>query len=579
MSTVVIDLETQSLAADRDASVPVWCIGLLFESACSGNGVYGWGRIDRDWLQGVLDENTVIFHNAAFDLAVLELHGFKVKDFEDTCLMSYIWNPGGQHSLAAWGEKLNFPKDAHTDFSQDSKELRVYCQRDLTLTSQIFTYHQKFQKDTRAYQLYQLEKEYTRLIIQMNQTGFYLDNSKLQRLRERLVTESSGYHQQMIDTCPLVPKDLTALLGNQEVAVKEYKRPPQPHFQGPFCEYVEMNPCSTAHRVWVLQSKHQWIPTKLTETGKPALDEEVVQSLEFPFAKLISEYSETHKILSTYIQPFVDQQLAGRINTHFNQTVTLTGRLSSSNPFNFQNIPANGRYGDLIRECIVAPAQHKIVGVDLAAIEARVLAHYLFYCLGDRQLTDAIVAGLDIHTFNADILGVSRPEAKTFLYAYLYGAGATKLGKGDKAKGKALLDKVTQRFPALVQLKQLLITKCRDQRGVIHTWFGRRLVYPDILSADEQQAAKAQRQVFNAVLQGTAADLLKILTLAAMPLLAELGAQLVASIHDEVLFYVPAAHAERAREVLNCVFNNEGVLSHCPVAGVAKVGETWQQVH
>lgn len=572
MKTLIIDLETDSLEAARSLNSRIWCIGLKVED--EEPYVVPWDEVDKVWLQSLFDSHNVVTHNASFDKAVLELRGFRIPNFDDTCVMSYVWHPGGEHSLEAWGIQLGVPKLEHTDFTSFTPEMSFYCSNDVLLTFILYKHLQKlFETDNRAKTLYEdIERPYIEAIIEMNGTGFYLDIPKLYRMRDQLQRKVDDLSQEVISMYPLVPR-YTDLTKTKTYKKGYFKRAGVTYYD--HCELVEMNPNSSVHKLWALKHLYGWQPEKKTKAGKYCVDSSVLKSLDYPLAKTLLELSECTKILGTYVESFLVNQEHGRVCTNFNNTVTLTGRLSSSNPINFQNFPKSGEYGDEIRKCVSTPRGWKLVGADLASIEARVLAHYLSYCLQDGDLKKAIEEGLDVHQFNADKLGISRDEAKLALYAFAYGAGPEKLGKGDKIRGQEILDSIKVNYPSLVSLKELFLRKVRRQKGVIHTWFGRRLVYPAINSEDQAESSKAERQVFNAMLQGTAADIMKKITLDVLPTVCKCGGRLAASIHDEALFYVPAKKAKEVSDAVSRCFNRTDLLSECFVKSTPYIGETW----
>lgn len=247
---------------------------------------------------------------------------------------------------------------------------------------------------------------------------------------------------------------------------------------------------------------------------------------------------------------------------------------------NLQNLWRDGEIGATIRSLITVPPGYHIVGSDLSNIEARVLAHYLSLVFGFTALADAFTQGVDFHQVNADLWGCTRPQAKLLLYALLYGAGIKKialgLGVSDK-EAKAIIDKVYDGMP-IQDLKEKLWESCRKRKGVIYTCLGRRLYYPHINARDHEKRAKAERQTFNALLQGGAADILKVLTLKALPTAHTMGAYLAASIHDELLFYCPEKNVEGLKLWLDETFKTP-LLSHCPIKGEAKSGMSWLEVH
>jgi len=187
---------------------------------------------------------------------------------------------------------------------------------------------------------------------------------------------------------------------------------------------------------------------------------------------------------------------------------------------------------------------------------------------------------VDFHQVNADAWGVTRQQAKTLLYALLYGAGSKKIAIGmgvPEPEAKQAINQVYAAYP-IKELKEALWAVCKRRNGAIFTCMGRRLYYPHINSRDHEKRAKAERQTFNALLQGGAADILKVLTLDVLPGAHAMGAYLAASIHDELLFYCPEEKAEELAVHLNDGFRRP-LLSHCPIEGKAKIGRTWLDVH
>lgn len=193
---------------------------------------------------------------------------------------------------------------------------------------------------------------------------------------------------------------------------------------------------------------------------------------------------------------------------------------------------------------------------------------------GERRLAQAFVDKVDFHQVNADAWGVERTPAKTILYSSLYGAGASKIGNGDKARGEAILDTVRKNCPAMFDIKDTVWDALRRGGGVIHTWLGRRLVYPNIGSKDRQLRAQDERASFNAVLQGTAADIFKCIVLSTD--YAGVPGTLIANIHDEGQWYTTDGDA-LAAEVQPHFCHGYGL--DVPLDGEAKVGYTWNDVH
>lgn len=591
--TLVVDLETDGLEGDT-----IWCIGVedgssayLFTPMTAGVFAGSWYRREvrgesgtgvvmaHHTFQHYLSHYTLIFHNAAFDVKVLRKHGFYIEpeSYYDTMIMSYVMEPGldGGHSLGAWGGRCGFPKGEHNDWSRYTEEMGEYCQRDCRLTRRVFNKLKAFfDTDEKAARLlYDVELPFIEAIIAMETTGFYFDKEQAETM---LATWSAARHKLQHDNTIngiLVP-------GKEKIYAKG-KHTRNGVTQYNHCTLVEFNPNSGDHVAYLVYDRGGVAPPAYTDTGKPSTSAESLAAVaeKVPVAKVLSEMATYTKHIGM-VKGYVERLDGRRLFGSFNQAVTLTGRLSSTNP-NLQNIPTRGDMGQEIRKLFHAPEDtgYVIVGIDLSNIEGRVLAHYLSKVEGDNRMADTFRAGVDFHQANADAWQVTRSEAKTLLYACLYGAGDTKLGGGSKERGKELRNKLDKNMPALQRLKEKVWGACAS-RGYVYSAFGRRLVYQGMRSADKGDVARAQRQVFNAMLQGTAADVLKILVNGVMVDLDAFGfnAHLIANVHDEALFYCKQDEADWFAECLTKRFSAP-LLSHCPIAGEAKIGHNWYDVH
>lgn len=633
---IVVDLETYDLSGSL-----VWCVGLV--TADDAWSVEWDASTTPAYLNDLLPDYTPVIHNAKFDVRVLRQHGVTVNEFWDTALMSYVWNPRREagHSLGSWGRELGYtkidyrqaciaaglldaksPKGSEHHLPYDDIK-RDYCIRDCQVAWKLWAHlHPKLVSDPRALKLLtDIELPMVNCLIEMESTGFYIDKSASAEMVDVLATACDKLADEMAVLVPFVPgKEIIYKAGvykekigeevtefpDDEKYLKRYgkvktKTTAIQRLHYSRCELVDFNPNSNTQISDALIRMYGWEPEKFTPAGAPKTDADTLEGLEYPLAKLLCEYSVVNK-MHGMVTGYMEYLGTGRrLHGEFNQMVTKTGRLSSSNP-NVQNIPTNGIWGEKMRSLFVSPgAGWKMVGCDLSNIEGRVLAHYLSLVCGEHRMTETFAAGVDFHQKNADAWNISRKEAKTGLYGLLYGCGINKLGGGDKAKGQAIMNSIYDGMPAIKQLKELVWKRCESNGGVVYDAFGRRLYYPEITMDGARAAAKvvlaqqkgttktlnqlakgfvaqAQRRVFNALLQGTAASVLKVITLNVQPLLAEYSAYMVASIHDELLFYVPEEHAEAFAAILSREFSKP-LLSNCPILGEAKVGDSWLQIH
>ncbi|MEG1661651.1 MAG: DNA polymerase I, partial [Clostridiales bacterium] len=299
-------------------------------------------------------------------------------------------------------------------------------------------------------------------------------------------------------------------------------------------------------------------PLKKNKTGY-STDAEVLEQLALtqPIAALFLEYRLVAKLKSTYtdgLRALIDPQ-TGKLHTSFKQTVTATGRLSSVEP-NLQNIPVRHELGRRIREVFVADQPGDLLlAADYNQIELRVLAHIA----ADPKLTEAFIRGEDIHTRTAALIfdcaaesvtPEQRRNAKTINFGLIYGMGAQKLAQELKISTVQAKEFIGQYFEHMAQLKLFYeqVEASARELGLVTTLAGRRRLLPDMQSQKPQAFALARRQAINTVIQGSAADIIKIAMLAVQhdSSLQTLQANLVLQVHDELLLEVPAAHGTAA---------------------------------
>lgn len=269
----------------------------------------------------------------------------------------------------------------------------------------------------------------------------------------------------------------------------------------------------------------------------------------------ILQFRKLEKMRSTYLDPLprlVDGQ--GRIHTTFNQKATATGRLSSSNP-NLQNIPVRGPLGKRMRACFIAGPGRTLVSADYSQVELRVLAHMS----QDAALLDAFRQGEDIHARTAALVydlpadavnPDQRRNAKTINFGLIYGMGAQKLGQELKISSAEAREFIARYFERLTGLKHFYeeVEATAKRQGYVTTLGGRRRLLPDILSANGQAFALARRQAINTVIQGSAADIIKLAMLAVAHdgELRRMDARLLLQVHDELLLEAPQDAAPEA---------------------------------
>ena len=298
-------------------------------------------------------------------------------------------------------------------------------------------------------------------------------------------------------------------------------------------------------------------PAGKTRGGQLSTAQDALEKLSglHPLVDGVLEYRKLEKLRSTYLAPLprlVDAN--GRIHTCFNQLATATGRLSSSNP-NLQNIPVRGPFGQRMRACFVAQEGMALLSADYSQVELRVLAHMS----QDEALLEAFRQGTDIHARTAALLydleleNVSpeqRRNAKTINFGLIYGMGSQKLAQELKislSEARAFIERYFSRMSTLKKFYEQIEASAKAQ-GFVSTLAGRRRHLPDIHSKSHQHYALARRQAINTVIQGSAADVIKLAMLAVEhdPALAGMNARLLLQVHDELLLEAPAERAAEA---------------------------------
>ncbi len=329
-----------------------------------------------------------------------------------------------------------------------------------------------------------------------------------------------------------------------------------------------------------------------TKGGQLSTAQEKLEKLAGnPVVDAVLEFRKLEKLRSTYLEPLpklADEK--GRIHSNFNQLATATGRLSSSNP-NMQNIPVRGDLGRRMRTCFVPAPEHLLVSADYSQIELRVLAHMS----QDPVLLDAFAKGKDIHSstaaiiYNLDLDAVNadqRRNAKTINFGLIYGMGAQKLGQELGISTPKAKEFIENYFKHLGKLKEFYdqVEEQTKALGYVTTLAGRRRLIPDIHSKHSQKFSLARRQAINTVIQGSAADIIKIamLKVNADQTLHNLQAKLALQVHDELLLEVPNKHAEaagtRMAEIMSNIAPNEQKLD-VPLLVEWGVGLNWGLAH
>jgi DNA polymerase I-like protein with 3'-5' exonuclease and polymerase domains len=281
------------------------------------------------------------------------------------------------------------------------------------------------------------------------------------------------------------------------------------------------------------------------------------------------EYADLNKLMTTYVTPYtggtVEREtngkktliekksllINGRVHTNFKAHGAETGRFSSSEP-NLQNIPSSGEYGKLVRNLFVAPPGHKLVVADYSQIEPRIIAAFS----GDPRLVNNYISGGDIYTTIGDTMGVDRKAGKVLVLAISYGVGPDKIAASigcSVNEAKELLNRFEQEFSSIAKYKGRVVRMAKEKSPVpyVETIFGRRRYIPDLLSKEMGLLARAERQAFNTMIQGSAADVMKLALVRAHSCFTdEKDVNVVLTVHDELVTICPEDRAEEVADAI-----------------------------
>jgi DNA polymerase-1 len=343
---------------------------------------------------------------------------------------------------------------------------------------------------------------------------------------------------------------------------------------------------STQQLARILFEKLALTPGRKGKTGY-STDTRVLRTIrnEHPIVEVVEEWRELTKLLNTYLGP-LPTLLGddGRLHTHFNQAVAATGRLSTSNP-NLQAIPIRTELGREIRSAFVAEPGHRLVSADYSQVELRILAHVS----GEPKLREAFARGEDIHAATAaEVLGKDqatltkdeRNIAKMVNFGIIYGISAFGLSENleiPREEAQEYIDAYLARFPLVQDFIQRTIEQAKED-GYVTTLFGRRRPVPEIRASNRQTRGLGERLAVNSVMQGTAADIIKVAMVNIHRRLREEGraSQLVLQVHDELLVEAPDAEVSTVKEIVRAEMCNAYPLDP-PLAVDIGAGDDWNE--
>jgi len=574
MRTFSCDIETDGL----NPSV-IWCIVL---QDVHDNQIIAFHGDSLNLFKPYIESEAMalVFHNGIdFDIPVLErLLGidFTDIDIEDTLVMSQLDEPRreGGHSLSSWGEFMGFEKGEHEDWSKFSQEMLEYCKRDVQVTTKLYKLMMQKGLSKDAKQLEYATKKQCSL---QERTGWMFDNHGAMILLQQINEDLRRAEEEVHKTFKPLPiwrskqpvknkfkKNNTRTKGYQaEVALQCHTNDEGDYG---YWAYPELN-LGSRQQVGRHLIHYGWKPEVFTATKLPKVDESTLKDVDIPEAKLIARYLMLQKRqgqVNSWLDEFNPD--TGRIHARVHTMGTVTHRMSSSNP-NLQQVTASGKeYGAEMRALFIVPEDKVLVGADLSGLELRCLAHYM----KDDKYTKEIVSG-DIHTANQKATGLdNRDKAKTFIYAFLYGAGDAKIGSivgGTLKDGKKLKDNFLKNTPALKKLREV-VSRASD-KGYLKALDGRRVL------------VRSQHAALNFLLQSAGAIIAKRAWEIFHILADDFDYKQLGVIHDEIQLECRPEEAEALGYLIIDAMEatTEYYKLNCPITGTYKIGRNWNETH
>ena len=581
MKSLVFDIETDGLDAQK-----IWCISAL-DVDTEEQHSFGPSELSEGF-DLLLKADKLIGHNIiGFDIPVInKLTGLNLMDKElvDTLVLSRLFNPvrEGNHGLERWGYALGSPKIEFDKYDRFSLEMLKYCEQDVYLNYQVY---KALKKESKGFsrQSVVLEHETTKILSKQRDHGFLFDVEQATKLLSVLNSRLSEIVSK-INEC-FKPKEEVRKIFRRYSPKKRLLKTGVDNFgkntRVTDEEYAILKTEPLVKRVYVKDfnpaSRQQigeylqdfgWEPLEHTPTGQPKIDEKILSQIKgIPEALVISEFLMLQKRISQVKSWFKElDEDSFRVHGFVNHNGTITGRMSHRNP-NMAQVPSSSSsYGSDCRACWTVPKGYKLVGIDASGLELRMLAHYM----DDKEYTNEILNG-DIHTTNQQLAGLeSRNQAKTFIYALLYGAGDGKLGAvagGSKRTGKNLRKSFIDNLPSFKHLKDRVAGA--SAKGYLKALDGRKLYI------------RSEHAALNTLLQGAGAIVMKQALVILNDKIKDLDAHFVANVHDEWQIEVREDQADEVGRLgVEAIIEAGKVLElKCPLDGEYKTGDNWSETH
>ena len=537
----------------------IWCV---VTKDLDTNEVKIWKEAN-DLSEYIKAASLIVAHNGiAFDFHLLKKLWkcqITLKRVEDTLVLSRLLNPSleGGHSLNNLGKLLGVQKIEFNDFNLETHtldEMIEYCVQDVEVLHKVYNYLQyELKRQDFSTKSQELEHEVQAIIAQQERNGFKFNEQSAMQLLAEFKTRLDAI---TVEMQIIFPPKVTANRTHKTT-------------RKPLSDIVEdFNPGSRKQIAERLQEKG-WKPSRFTEKGSVIIDETTLEGLDFPEAKAIAEYLMLQKRIAQ-IESWIEAIGSdGRVHGKVITNGAVTGRMTHHSP-NMAQVPnSSAIYGLECRDLWIVEKGCKLVGIDASGLELRMLAHYM----NDNEYTNEVVSG-DIHTANQTAAGLeTRNQAKTFIYAFLYGAGAAKIGSvvgGSAKEGQKLITNFLRNTPKLQRLRER-VSEAFTARGVLLGLDGRKLL------------VRSEHSALNTLLQGAGAIAMKqALVLLHKDLTKQkIPFKLVANVHDEWQIEVPEKYAEQVGRSGVTAITDAGLefKMNCPLTGEYKIGTSWKETH
>ena len=517
------------------------------------------------------NKHKAVGQNLKFDIPILSRHGIHLDNFlADTMLMSYVLNSTAtRHGMDKLAEfYLNYSTVKYKDITGTaSKQINFsaveieiasnYAAEDADVTLRLFNKLDKLLKDkpTQIKLLQEIEYPLVHVLSNVEMNGAKVDKKKLANHSKELSKKIEDLSSQAF-----------------KIAGEEF------------------NLDSPKQLLVVLYEKLKLPILKKTPKGQPSTNEETLQRLaeEYEIPKIILQYRTLAKLKSTYTDSLIriENPTTGRIHTSYQQAITSTGRLSSTEP-NLQNIPIKTSEGRRIREAFVPEKGNVLISADYSQIELRIMAHLS----KDKNLTHAFNNNLDIHSATAaEVFGVNlnevtqdqRRSAKAINFGLMYGMSAFGLTRQldiPRAEAQKYLDTYFERYTGVKEYMENIKAKAKEDMYV-ETIMGRRLYLNEINAANGLRRQAAERAAINAPLQGSAADIIKKAMIDINKFLNKEmpEVKMIMQVHDELIFETSKKSSEEVLQVMKEMME-DAVKLDIPLIAEAAIGENWNEAH